>query len=119
MTIAAVAELVKVLREQALLEPAQMDAVRGVLQGKFQDPQALVADLVQRGWLTKYQADLLLRGRADELVLGSYLLLEPLGEGGMGQVFKARQRKLGRIDAVKVVRAERLSNPDALKRFQR
>src|SRR5262249_33547527 len=71
------------------------------------------------GWLTPYQANQLLPGRGQELVLGSYILLERLGEGGMGQVFKARHRNLGRTVAVKLIRKERLDNPDAIKRFER
>ena len=69
--------------------------------------------------MSQYQAGLLLQGRAGDLTVGSYVLLEPIGEGGMGQVFKARHRKMGRTDAVKVIRADRLGNSDALKRFQR
>ena len=119
MNLAAVAALVKTLREQPLLEPAQLEEVRAHLQVRFQDPETLTAELVRRGWLTAYQAGFVLHGRAAELILGSYVLLEPLGEGGMGQVFKGRQRKLGRIDAVKVIRAERLGSADALARFRR
>jgi Leucine-rich repeat (LRR) protein/tRNA A-37 threonylcarbamoyl transferase component Bud32 len=61
--------------------------------------------------------DFLAPGR--DLVLGSYILLERLGEGGMGQVFKARHCKLGRIVALKLIRKERLDNPATVKRFQR
>src|SRR5262249_14999625 len=46
-------------------------------------------------------------------------LLERLGEGGMGQVYKARHRMLKRIDAVKVIKPERLADPAALDRFRR
>jgi hypothetical protein len=39
--------------------------------------------LVRRGWLTPYQVNQLSRGRGDELLLGSYVLMERLGQGGM------------------------------------
>lgn len=51
--------------------------------------------------------------------LGPYLLLEKLGEGGMGAVFKARHTKLDRLVALKVLRPQLLSRPDSLSRFER
>ncbi|HZO16871.1 MAG TPA: sigma 54-interacting transcriptional regulator [Polyangiaceae bacterium] len=55
--------------------------------------------------------------------LGSYTLLEPLGEGGMGQVWRARHRLLSRDAAVKVIQHEQLARiGDAaaiLRRFER
>src|SRR5262249_6582163 len=71
------------------------------------------------GWLTPFQVNQLLAGRGSELVLGEYILLELIGKGGMGQVFKARQRRLKRLAAVKVIRKECLANPDAVTRFLR
>ncbi len=51
--------------------------------------------------------------------LGPYEILAPLGAGGMGEVYRARDTKLGRDVAIKVLPAELASNPDALARFDR
>ncbi len=49
--------------------------------------------------------------------LGPYALLEPLGEGGMGTVYRARDVRSGRLVALKVL--QRNDQPDALARFER
>src|SRR5262245_32494560 len=48
-----------------------------------------------------------------------YDVLRVLGSGGMGVVLQARHRVLGRVVALKVIREERLSRPESLKRFHR
>src|SRR5262245_46341818 len=51
--------------------------------------------------------------------IGAYKLLEQVGEGGFGVVIKARDEKLERVVAIKVLSAELASNPTAKKRFLR
>ena len=51
--------------------------------------------------------------------LGPYEIIAPLGAGGMGEVYRARDPRLGRDIAVKVLPAEMASSPDWLARFER
>jgi serine/threonine-protein kinase len=119
MTINTSAELVNALRESELLEEDALREVHSALVERFPRPQELADELVRRGWLTNYQAEQLLRGNSKGLVLGQYVLLERLGEGGMGQVFKARHRLMRRTVALKVIRPEWLTNRNSIHRFHR
>jgi serine/threonine protein kinase len=75
--------------------------------------------LVDCGRLTAFQAGVVLRGKPRALVLGQYLLLEKLGSGGMGQVFKARHRLMERIVALKTLRAKAMRTQGSVARFYR
>ena len=51
--------------------------------------------------------------------LGRYVVLGPLGAGGMGEVYRARDTELEREVAVKVLPTSVATDPDRLERFQR
>lgn len=79
---------------------------------------ALLAEiLIEQDVLTLYQATQLSSGRT-KLTLGPYLITDFVGQGGMGQVFKAVHKVMGRICAVKVLPVHR-KTPEALTSFIR
>jgi Tol biopolymer transport system component len=51
--------------------------------------------------------------------IGSYRIVAPLGRGGMGEVYRARDERLGRDAAIKVLREEDAEDPELLVRFER
>ncbi len=71
----------------------------------YADASALAGTLVQEGLLSPFQAERALEGDAKKLVLGPYLLLESVGVGSMGVVYRARGRADGQDYALKVLPA--------------
>jgi serine/threonine-protein kinase len=117
MDINRVALFLEQLRQAQILDPTQLDQAQRHPLARGEDPVPLAKDLVQKGWLTLYQAKELLQQRAADLVFGPYRVLDLLGEGGMGRVFRACHQTMGRAVALKVIKAEHLESPTAVQRF--
>ena len=111
--------LADAVRQYDLLGSVELDAFVREIQPRFPEPDAACAELVRRGWLTRFQAGELLGDRGPSLVLGSYVLIDPIGHGGMGQLFKARHRLMRRTVAIKLIKPECLSRSTAIARFLR
>lgn len=74
--------------------------------------------LVDKGLITPWQARQLLAGR-HAFYLGRYRLMDRVGKGGMGVVFKAQHAMMDRTVALKVMSHSLLKNPRAVARFNR
>lgn len=116
--VLSVDALLETLRRHALVAPAPLDELARLAAGDA-DVRTLARTILEHDWLTAYQVNQLLQGRGADLVLGPYLILERLGEGGSGQVFKARHLRLDRVVALKVIRRELLTDAEVVRRFQR
>ena len=84
---------------------------------KTDKEDVIAATLVKSGVLTQYQAQQLRAGRT-KLKLGPYVITDWIGQGGMGQVFKAVHDVMGRECAVKVLPREK-SNKESRAAFAR
>lgn len=84
-----------------------------------QDAEELARELVRQKKLTKFQAEQLWQGKGNSLVLGNYVLLDKIGQRGMGAVYKAQHRRMKRIVALKMLPPSMLKDPAAAARFQR
>ena len=60
----------------------------------------------------------IVRGLPPGSLLGNYIILEKLGEGGMGMVLKAQHRRMDRLVALKVLHGDATRSPAAVKRFE-
>ncbi len=81
------------------------------------DPFA--AELIRLGKLTPYQAAAIRQGKTKGLSIGEYIVLDKIGSGGMGLVFKARHRQLARIVALKLLPPSFSRDRAAVIRFRR
>jgi eukaryotic-like serine/threonine-protein kinase len=112
MSIANVETFLAILQRMQVLTAQEAQDVARELSPHFPNSQELARHLVKINWLTAYQVRLLFSDRWEELMIGPYLILDRLGEGGNSEVFKAWDTARGRTVALKVLH-QHLTNHSA------
>ena len=120
-TEAAAFDLLPVIRNSGILTDRQFTDVRAkVLSGEFPTvPRDLADRLIREKLLTEYQVKRLLANKPNGMVLGKYVILDRIGSGSMGRVYRAQHQLMGRVVALKIIAPEIVSNERAVARFYR
>lgn len=108
----------KTLSKSGLLTGKQLRKVYAQAP-KGAKPRAIARALVHAGVLTRFQAQHVLAGRSRGYFLGPYRMLDVVGQGGMGRVYKALHQTMNRVVALKVLAPRLLKTPKARWLFER
>jgi serine/threonine protein kinase len=117
MTVAAqtnhgpCSDLIAAVLQHQLVPPARASVFEKCRQQVVRlGPEEAANLLVTAGVLTRFQADSILVGRGADLVVANFRLLEPLGNGSMGTVFKGRSTLDQQIYALKILPRRNVAN---------
>ena len=109
------------LADSGLMSDADVSVFVAALpaDAKPVDGEQLAKRLVRDRKISAYQAQIVYSGKGKSLTIGSYFVLDKLGQGGMGMVLKAEHRVMKRVVALKVLSPAVTKTKDAVLRFQR
>ena len=111
---------VELIRLSRVVDDSDLDQALDSLESDVRDnPERTAEALIQRGLLTRWQADNILDGKHKGFRLGNYRLKSKLGRGGMSTVYLAEHALMRREAAIKVLPRKRVSDSSYLARFHR
>jgi serine/threonine protein kinase/formylglycine-generating enzyme required for sulfatase activity len=117
----SISEFLKRLDESGVMTSADARAFLAALKidASAIDGEQLAKRLVKQKKLSAYQAQAVYSGKGKSLTMGSYFVLDKLGQGGMGMVLKAEHRMMKRLVAIKVLSPAVTGTKELQQRFRR
>jgi serine/threonine protein kinase len=117
----SVDDFLRLILRSGLLSKEQLQTSLKSLPAEQRCQTLPVAEhLVKQGKLSRFQARKLMQGSQRGLVLGAFQILAPIGRGGMGTVYLARDHRSGQLLALKVLPPDRARSEERiLERFRR
>ena len=112
------AAIVADLRRLKILSARATQQIENSLVGGCATSEEL-GEILREGGLTDFQTQVALAGQTSRLVFAGFVLLDKVGEGGMGVVYRALQPRIGRVEALKVIRTDKVGSATTVKRFLR
>ena len=97
------ADFVKSLTDSGLMSADEVSAFQDSLGESPAGIKSLARALVAQKKLTAYQAQSVYQNRTAHLVMGEYVVLDKIGEGGMGQVLKAGPSSMERVVVIQMM----------------
>ncbi|WP_166830781.1 protein kinase domain-containing protein [Thalassoroseus pseudoceratinae] len=110
-------QFIELVRASRLVEAGRIERSEAALRKAATAKEAAIA-LVNHGWLTRYQAERLLSGRARGFFIDNYAVQDLLGFGGMGRIYIAKDTTTGEQVALKVLTERHEVDPGMLTRMQ-
>ncbi|OAI41634.1 hypothetical protein AYO40_02775 [Planctomycetaceae bacterium SCGC AG-212-D15] len=113
-------QLLAKLLQSGLIDPRALKSLPGRLRAELahhDGGRRLLARLVDFALLTSYQADRVRSGHLQGLILGNYRVLDRLGVGNAGVVFRGEHRETGQKVAIKVLIPTHGTDPKPMLRF--
>ena len=101
-------DLMPVIRSSGILSERQLAEIKAkVLRGEYPlDPIALAERLVRRRGPHRLPGQRFLNNKPHGLVVGRYVILDRIGSGSMGRVYKAHHQMMDRVVALKIIAPE-------------
>jgi eukaryotic-like serine/threonine-protein kinase len=114
-------DLLSVIRGSGVLGERQLSEIKSkIVQGDYPLDSVDLADrLVQDKIITTFQAKRFLINKPQGLLVGRYIILDRIGSGSMGRVYRAHHQMMDRVVALKIIAPEIASNDRVVARFQR